>query len=96
MFVKAEIDHGKLKSWRKLENDLYGIRKWQFNDFKKRYQIDRLKAWVSQHNFSTFVNIVPEGPGEDFLFDELARSTHRFDIWYRKNLEHLLNITIQN
>lgn len=85
--VVAPIKEGKLEAWKSWNAEITGARKVEWDDFNKRYGLDRHDVWHAETPAGSVAVVLHEGSGADDFMQKLAQSDNSFDVWVKDSIQ---------
>jgi hypothetical protein len=88
----APVVDGKTEAWRAWAQELMGPKKKELEDLNRRHGLTRHAAWCAETPNGPAIVVLHEGPKADAFMENLAKSDHEFDAWFRSKVTEIHGI----
>jgi hypothetical protein len=89
VIILAPILPGKAEAWRRMMQEILGVRRREYETSRQRLGIRAEWAWINETRQQTIGVIMIEADHLEQAVVALAASEHPFDRWFREQLQHL-------
>ena len=95
--IAIPIRKDRVASWKAFAQELAGPRNEEFREFNERYGLTAHRAALeTMPDGAAFALVEHEGPGAQSFLQQLSRSNHPFDSWFRDQISDAHGIDFKN